>query len=178
MSISFFMVNLLKMAALSRPHRVTQLRDFNNFSSWRGQDATQRIWSRSDKNPGRSSLNSNACARPCIGGAVEAFWISSVQICLSRDTVRVYQISCSSDKPVILYELLKISRGRCGSVWPRPFLNCISDVSFRYLWQVWKVWWYYVDPFTYKTCFVRRGEFAQNGRPVMPAPCDTAMRFL
>ena len=58
----------------SRPHHVTQLQDFNNFSSWRGQDATQRIWSRWNENPWRSALHSKACTAHFLGGAVEFFW--------------------------------------------------------------------------------------------------------
>ncbi len=49
------------MAAQPRPHRDSNPNDFNNFSSQRGQDFTQRFWWESHKIPRRSSLKYATC---------------------------------------------------------------------------------------------------------------------
>ena len=140
--ISFHMATLLKMAALPRPDHVTQPRDFNNFSSWRGQDATQQIWWRSDKNPGRSSLHSNACAPRFLGGAVELFWnfksrnvfVSGYCMCVPnfiavRETIRINSTRA------------QFSRWRYWVILP---LMCVIPPKykiFRQSWCVCKIWW-------------------------------------
>ena len=141
MNTSFYMVNFLKMAALSHPHRVTQPRDFHNVSSWRGQDARQQISWRSDKNPGRSLLNSNASTQHFPGGAVELFQNLKAGVLLSRATVGVYQISCLYDKPVILYEFLKNCRGRCGAVWAWPWTKVVKYKIFHRTWFLCQTSW-------------------------------------
>ncbi len=58
-----FRGEMLKMVAPPRPHRHSELNNFNNFWSQRGQEHTHRFSWGSDKIPRRSSLNSNAWNR-------------------------------------------------------------------------------------------------------------------